>query len=194
MYQKTDSSLRPWSMADIDTLARHADNPRIAARMRDGFPSPYTRKDAERFIAMATGDHQHLFFAIEVDGAAVGGIGVHLLEDVHRRTAELGYWLSEEYWGRGIVSDAVGTVVSVAFRRRDIIRIQAGVFGNNPASMKVLEKSGFLLEAIHRQAITKQGQTLDEHLYVIFRDVKEPEPSTGGFPGDQGVGTRHPLF
>jgi [ribosomal protein S5]-alanine N-acetyltransferase len=171
MHLKTGSSLlRPWSTADTRALVRHANNPGIAERMRDGFPSPYTREDAERFIAMAIGDHQHIFLAIEVDGEAVGGIGVHLLEDVYHRSAELGYWLSEEYWGKGIVSDAVRTLLPIAFREHDIIRIQAGVFENNPASMKVLERCGFVLEAIHRKAVTKQGKTLDEHLYVIFLD------------------------
>lgn len=170
MYLKTPSSLiRPWTEGDRDSLVRHADNPQIARYMRDGFPHPYTLTDADCFIAMATGDHPHLFLAIEVEGLAVGGIGIHLLDDVYRRTAEIGYWLAEPYWGRGIVSDAVRVLVPVAFASRDIIRIQAGVFSNNQGSMRVLEKNGFFLETIHTDAITKQGVTLDEHLYVIFR-------------------------
>ncbi|HWQ63411.1 MAG TPA: GNAT family protein [Methanospirillum sp.] len=176
MILKTPSSfLRPWSMDDRLSLVRHADNPDIAASMRDGFPSPYTLADADRFLAMATGDHPHLFMAVVIDDQAVGGIGIHLLDDIYRRSAEIGYWLSRPYWGQGIISDAVSAVLPVAFRNPDIIRIQAGVFSNNPRSMRVLEKNGFVLEAIHKKAIVKQGKILDEHLYVFFRDDESPE-------------------
>lgn len=183
MQLKTHSSLlRPWSQVDCDSLVRHADNPRIAACMRDGFPSPYTRDDAKRFITMATGDHPHIFLAIEVDGQAVGGIGVHLLDDIYHRTAEIGYWISEEFWGRGIVSDAVMAILPVAFTSRDIIRIQAGVFSTNPGSMRVLEKTGFSLESVHKKAITKQEELLDEFFYVIFRDEVIGDRENGKLP------------
>jgi [ribosomal protein S5]-alanine N-acetyltransferase len=99
--------LRTWTARDAPSLARYADNPRIAAMMRDAFPSPYTLGDAHRFIALATSPGNNRFLAIVVDGAACGGIGIHPLDDVHRRTAEIGYWLAEPYWGRGIVTDAV---------------------------------------------------------------------------------------
>jgi len=171
LRMKTPSSmLRPWSKEDRHSLARHANNPKIAVFMRDGFPSPYTLSDADRFLTMATGNHPHILLAVEVGDQALGGIGIHLFEDIYRQTAEIGYWLSESYWGRGIISDAVKAILPVAFMNPDIIRIQAGIFSNNPGSMRVLEKSGFSLEAIHKNAITKHGRTLDEHLYVIFRD------------------------
>lgn len=163
------SVLRDWTARDAASLARHADNPRIAAMMRDAFPSPYTLGDADRFIAMATAPGPNLFLAIEVDGEACGGIGIHPLEDVHRRSAEIGYWLSESCWGRGIVTGAVRALVPEAFRQYDILRIQAGIFSNNPASMRVLEKSGFVREAVHRNAVTKNGVTMDEHMYVMLR-------------------------
>lgn len=162
--------LRDWSAADAPILARFADNPRIAATLRDGFPSPYTSGDTERFIAQATAPgRRNLFLAIEVDGQASGGIGIHPLEDVYRRTAEIGYWLAEPYWGRGIVTDAVRAIVPVAFDRYDIARIQAGIFSNNPASMRVLEKCGFIREAVHKDAVTKNGVTMDEVMFVRFR-------------------------
>ncbi|MDD1730248.1 MAG: GNAT family N-acetyltransferase [Methanospirillum sp.] len=164
------SLLRPWEETDRESLVRSADNPRIAAFMRDGFPHPYSVADADRFIAMATGDHPNLFLTIEVHGEAVGGIGIHRLDDIYRHTAEIGYWLAETYWGRGIVSDAIRALLPVAFDSYDLIRIQAGVFSNNPGSMRVLEKNGFSLEAVHKRAITKQGVTLNEYLYVRFRD------------------------
>lgn len=163
------SVLRTWTPDDAESLVRHANNPRIAATMRDGFPSPYTPTDARRFIAAATDTASHLYLAIDVRGEAVGGIGVQPLDDVKRRTAEIGYWLSESFRGRGIVTDAVRSLVPVAFERFDIVRLEAGVFSNNPASMRVLEKCGFAREAVHRMAVTKNGATLDEIVYVRFR-------------------------
>jgi [ribosomal protein S5]-alanine N-acetyltransferase len=160
--------LRPWEPEDAPSLARHADNPRIATGMRDLFPSPYTIGDAHRFISLATGPSQNLLLAIVVRGEAAGGIGIHLLEDVYRGTAEIGYWLAEPLWGRGIMSEAVGAIVPVAFSSFAIIRLQAGIFSGNPASMRVLEKNGFIREAVHRNAITKQGVVQDEVLYVRF--------------------------
>jgi RimJ/RimL family protein N-acetyltransferase len=137
--------------------------------MRDAFPSPYTLDDAHRFIAMATGHSPNIFLAIEVGGEAAGGIGIHPLDDVHRRTAEIGYWLAEPFWGKGIVTEAVRALVPVAFEETGIVRIQAGVFSHNPASMQVLEKCGFIREAVHKNAITKNGVMMDEVLYVRFR-------------------------
>jgi [ribosomal protein S5]-alanine N-acetyltransferase len=162
--------LRPWQQEDAASLARHADNPRIPACMRDAFPSPYTPDDARRFIAMATGSSPGLLLAIEVQGEAVGGIGIHPLEDVYRGTAEIGYWLAEPFWGKGIITEAVRALVPVAFERTGVVRIQAGIFSNNPASMRVLEKCGFVREAVHRHAITKHGIVMDEVMYVRFRD------------------------
>jgi len=169
MYIVTPScTLRNWIPDDAVSLARHANNSRIAAMMRDAFPSPYTLEDAHRFISTATGPTPNLFLVIEVKGEAVGGIGIHPLDDVKRRSAEIGYWLSESLWGKGIVTDAVRFLVPVAFERYDIVRLQAGIFSNNPASMQVLEKCGFIREAIHRNAITKNGALLDEVMYVHF--------------------------
>lgn len=163
--------LRPWREEDAQSLARYADNPRVSACMRDGFPSPYTRDDARRFIAMATAPGHPLLLAIEVEGESAGGIGIHPLGDVYRRTAEIGYWLAEPFWRKGIVTGAVRALVPVVFQHMDLIRIQAGIFSNNPASMRVLEKSGFVREAVHRNAVMKSGIVMDEILYVRFRDT-----------------------
>lgn len=164
--------LRPWLEDDAPLLARYADNPRISAGLRDRFPSPYTTDDARRFISMATSPSRNILLAIEIQDEAAGSIGIHPLGDVYCRTAEIGYWLAEPFWGKGIVTDAVRALVPVAFGRTDLIRIQAGVFADNPASMRVLEKSGFAREAVHRHAITKRGITLDEVMYVQFRNDK----------------------
>lgn len=162
------SVLRTWTSEDAGSLVRHANNPRIAAVMRDGFPSPYTPADAHWFIETAMDTASHLYLAIEVRGEAVGGIGIQPLDDVRRRTAEIGYWLSESFWGRGIVTGAVRSLVPVAFEMFEIVRLEAGVFSNNPASMRVLEKCGFTREAVHRMAVTKNGATFDEVVYVRF--------------------------
>jgi RimJ/RimL family protein N-acetyltransferase len=162
------SILRDWTFADAGSLVKHADNPHIAARMRDLFPNPYTLDDAKRFISMATSPGPNLFLAIEKGGEAVGGIGIHQLDDVRCRSAEIGYWLSEAFWGQGIVTGAVSSMVPVAFEQFDIVRLQAGVFSNNPASMHVLEKCGFVREAVHKNAIWKNGALLDEVMYVHF--------------------------
>ncbi|OPX64628.1 GNAT family N-acetyltransferase [Methanoregula sp. PtaB.Bin085] len=162
--------LRPWRENDAPSLARYADNPRVSACMRDAFPSPYTMDDARRFIQMANGPGHPLLLAIEVTGEAAGGIGIHPLGDVYQRTAEIGYWLGEPFRGKGIVTEAVRALVPVVFQQTNLIRIQAGIFSNNPASMRVLEKSGFVREAVHRNAVTKHGVVMDEILYVRFRD------------------------
>ena len=164
------ATLRAWSPGDAASLVKYADNPRIACHLRDAFPSPYTREDADRFIALATGPGRHLYLAIDMGGEAVGGIGIAPLEDVKRRTAEIGYWLAEPFWGRGIATDAVRALIPVAFEHREIVRLEAGIFSDNPASMRVLEKSGFCREAVHKKAITKNGRLLDEVMYVRFRE------------------------
>lgn len=163
------SLLRDWTFDDVKSLVRHANNPRVAALMRDAFPTPYTEDDARRFITLATTPGPRLFLAIEVDGRACGGIGIHILDDVYRRTAEIGYWLSESCWGREIVTDAVRALVPVAFEQYDIARLQAGIFSSNNASMRVLEKCGFVREAIHRKTITKNGVTMDEVVYAYVQ-------------------------
>jgi len=166
--------LRDWTYEDAPGIVRHADNPRIASMLREGFPSPYTLEDANRFIGMATEPgRRNLFLAIEVNGEVCGGIGIHPLEDVYRRTAEIGYWLAEPFWGKGIVTGAVRAIVPVAFDQYDIVRLQAGIFANNPASMRVLEKCGFVREAVHKNAITKNGATMDEIMYAIIRKKEE---------------------
>jgi [ribosomal protein S5]-alanine N-acetyltransferase len=172
--------LRSWTLSDLESLSKNADNPRIAANMRDAFASPYTSEDAYQFISMATSRNGNLFLTIDLHNEAIGGIGIHPLDDVKRRTAEIGYWLSESYWGMGIVTDAVRSLVPVAFGMFDIVRLQAGVYSSNPASMRVLEKCGFVYEAIHKDAIYKNGVLLDEIIYVKFRESRSDHPGISG--------------
>ncbi len=154
------STLRDWTPDDACSLAWHANNPRIAAMMRDAFPSPYTLEDAHRFISMATGPTPNLLLAIEVMGEAVGGIGIHPLVDVKRRSAEIGYWLSDSFRGKGIMTDAVRSLVPIAFKRYDIVRLQAGIFSNNPASMRVWRSAGLSAKPSTGTPLPKTGLSL----------------------------------
>jgi RimJ/RimL family protein N-acetyltransferase len=162
-------TLRPWRRGDEASLVRHANNRKVWLNMRDRFPHPYTAKDADEWIAHAGAQTPVLSFAIVVDEAAVGGTGLELGTDVDRRSAEVGYWLGEPFWGRGIATEVLRAITEYAFRTLDICRVHAGVFEWNPASARVLEKAGYTLEGRSRLAITKAGRTGDRLLYALVR-------------------------
>jgi RimJ/RimL family protein N-acetyltransferase len=162
-------TLRPWRGADLDALVRHADNPKVANNLRDLFPHPYTRQAGRLFIEGAAPSPGRRW-AIAVGGEACGGVGVHLKEREERRTAEIGYWLGEELWGRGIMTEVVGAVSAWAFRTYpDLLRLEAGVFEGNPGSMRVLEKNGYVLEGRMRNRIVKAGVVRDQLMYALLR-------------------------
>ena len=159
-------------MEDAASLVRHANNPKIAARVRDRFPHPYTLENARQFLAGVghrNPDKQEFSLAIEVDGAAVGGIGIIRGIDIERVSAELGYWLGEEYWGRGIVSAAIRKFAPWVMERYSLTRLHADCFTDNPASSRVLEKAGFTRESTMRRAAIKLGEIKDMHVYVMLR-------------------------
>ncbi len=160
-------TVRPWRASDLGSLLLHADNPRIAANLRDVFPSPYTRADGEAWLVMATADPDRTGFAIEVDRAAVGGIGLRLGDDVHRRTAEIGYWIGEAYWGRGIMTEAVGALTRWGIEQFDLVRVDAHVFAPNAGSARVLEQNGYVLEGRLRKRVEKRGEILDALVYAF---------------------------
>ncbi len=157
--------LRPWQTDDLESLVINANNPNIAKFMTDAFPHPYTHEAGLSFLSFATQGNPTHIFAIEVEGKAAGGIGIHPQSDIMRKNAELGYWLGENYWGRGIISLAIPQMLDFAFKTYDITRVYARPFGNNPASARVLEKCGFVLEATIHQNIFKNGEFLDELIY-----------------------------
>lgn len=167
--------LRPWKTEDAEDLAKAADNPKIAANLRNVFPSPYTLADANWFIndCISKGDSHGFTWAIEVDGKAAGGIGVTLLNDVYEKSAELGYWLSEEYWRQGIMSQAVQIICRKAFKAFDIIRIFAEPFAHNAGSRGVLEKAGFTYEGTMRNGVYKNGQVYSYCIYSLLREEIE---------------------
>lgn len=159
--------LRRWQVGDEKSLFENANNYNIWRNLKDIFPYPYTLTDAYEWIKIAQ-DSPHSF-AIEVEGKAVGGIGILLKDDIYKKNAEIGYWLGENYWGQGIISAAINEIVDFTFGKHDVNRIFAGVFEYNIASMRVLEKASFEKEAILKQSLYKEGAFFDEHIYVKFR-------------------------
>lgn len=134
--------------------------------MRDAFPHPYTIEDAHEFSKNAANAQPSTKFCVEVDGVAAGGIGVHPGQDVHGHTATVGYWLAEEFWGRGIMTEAVAAVTDLCFENLPLRRIAGEVFANNPASARVLEKAVFVFEGRLKNNIVKDGELLDSLLYA----------------------------
>jgi ribosomal-protein-alanine N-acetyltransferase len=170
--------LRPWRAADKDDLVREANNRRVWRNMTHTFPHPYTERDADLWLAIAADPGPSIQLAIEVDGRAVGGVGVIAGEGIFAATAQFGYWLGESHWGRGIASAAAGALASRLASERLFARLEAQVFEWNPASMRVLEKAGFEREAVLRCAATKDGQLIDTVLYArVFPDARRESGS-----------------
>lgn len=167
--------LRPWSFGDIDSLAKYANNPHIAENLRDVFPFPYREEDARRYIrsCLDSSEARQLIYAIAVDGEAVGSAGIFRKEDIHCRTAEIGYWVGEPFWGRGIASAVIRELCARGFARYDINRIEAWVFADNNASRKALAKNGFLCEGTLRQSVCKHGNMRDCCVYALLRSEYE---------------------
>lgn len=162
-------TLRPLKISDAGSIAELANNPKIAMRLRNVFPSPYSPSDAEKFITLLIRpDYGEVVRGIDFDGVVVGAIGIKLGEkgEVCQRTAEVGYWLGEPYWGRGIVTDVVRAFTDHVFERTELLRISANVFDGNFASCRVLEKAGFQKEGVMRAYVEKNEEILDAHLYA----------------------------
>jgi ribosomal-protein-alanine N-acetyltransferase len=159
--------VRSWRASDIGSLVTHANNRKIWLNLRDRFPHPYTRADGRAFVRMVRGMDPETFFAIAVAGEAVGGIGFVMQPDVERTSAEVGYWLGEAFWGRGIVTDALRAVTSYAIERHGFTRLFAVPFAYNTASCRVLEKAGYVLEARLRRSAIKDGVVVDQLQYAF---------------------------
>lgn len=164
-------SIRTWKQTDAKALSDALSNKKILNNLRDGLPYPYTKEDALDYINfILSSDPNNTFaYAIDVDGVAVGSIGAFRRENIHYRTAEVGYYLAEEYWGKGIMTEAVRLLCSEVFAKTDIIRIYAEPFAYNTGSRRVLEKAGFQFEGIMKCNAVKNGQILDMALYAITR-------------------------
>lgn len=162
--------LREFENSDCFRLAELCNNKNIWNNVRDIFPSPYTQKDAEFFIGLCNSSHPATTFAIELHSELVGCIGLELQTDIHKKSAEIGYWIGEPFWGKGIASQAVLLMVEYGFEKFGLNRIYAGVYDYNKASCRVLEKSGFQLEGILRKAVYKNECFFDEYRYAIIKD------------------------
>ncbi len=162
--------IRNWTMDDVSSLVKYADNPKVAENLRDAFPSPYRRDDAEAFISRIIGEPATRAFAIASGSEAIGSIGLLPGEDVHRLTAEMGYWLAEPFWGKGIMTSAVIRFCDYGFDVLGLNRIYAEPYAHNHASVKVLEKAGFQLEGRLRASVLKHDKVFDQFLYSKIRD------------------------
>jgi len=159
-------AIRSWEIEDAPVIAKYANNRSIWLNLRDGFPHPYSIDDANRFIANALEKNPETLFAIASPKEVIGSIGLAIGQDVHRYTAELGYWLAEPYWNQGIMTEAVKTFIKYAFKKFNLNRIYAEPYATNPASSKILEKTGFLYEGRLKANVYKNGKILDQFIYA----------------------------
>jgi RimJ/RimL family protein N-acetyltransferase len=166
-YPNEDISLRPWQEEDRSTLIKYANNKKIFNNLTDGFPHPFTDDAATRFFTWANEHDPPLILAITLGDEAVGSIGLHPLKDVFRLNCELGYWVAEPHWGKGIATQAVKQMIEYARDNFSYKRLFARPYGSNIASQKVLEKAGFTLEAHIVQNILKNDRLEDELIYAI---------------------------
>lgn len=168
-------TIREWKPEDAGALAAALSNNKILNNLRDGLPYPYTEKDALDYINFILGSDAHdtFAYAITVDGRVAGSIGAFRQQNIHSRTAELGYYLAEEYWGRNVMTDAVRLLCDRVFKDTDILRIFAEPFAYNIGSRRVLEKAGFQFEGIMKNNAVKNGQVLDMALYALTRQDKQ---------------------
>lgn len=163
--------LRPWRLGDEEALVRYANNRRIWINLRDRFPHPYTMSDAISWVERARAREPATNLAIATASEAIGSVGLTVQPDVHRRPAEIGYWLAEPFWGRGIATRALRAFADYAFATFDLIRLYGTPFEWNPASARVLEKAGFSYEGLLRESVTKDGQSVGMWMYGLVRET-----------------------
>lgn len=163
--------IRKWELSDAADLAAALSNKKIQDNLRDGLPYPYTERDAVEYIsAMLSADENETFaFAITVDGKVIGSIGIFRQGNIHRQTAELGYYIAEGYWGKGIMTEAVKQICRYVFEKSDIIRVYAEPFACNSASCRVLEKAGFQYEGTLRSNAVKNSEVIDMKMYSLLK-------------------------
>lgn len=162
--------VRTLKLEDAKSIATNGNNPKIAAKMRDVFPSPYRVETAQAWINMnLLPANKDWVNAIIVNGEAVGVASILFKTDIYQHSAEVGYWIGEDYWGKGIVSEAVKALVDYTLENTDVTRLYAEVFDNNKASAKVVQKAGLVYECTHQKSIIKNGEIMDSHIYTIIR-------------------------
>lgn len=164
-------TLEKWDIRYAENVSKYANNEKIAANLRDSFPYPYTLEDARGFIQFCidSDSSSMLYYAIVIDGAAVGSIALTGGTDVYRKSAELGYWLAEPYWSQGIMTEAIARICAEGFEKMDIVRIFAEPYHINLASRRVLEKNGFALEGVLKNSVIKHDKLLDTCIYALLK-------------------------
>jgi RimJ/RimL family protein N-acetyltransferase len=160
-------SLRPWKLGDESSLVKYANNRKISINLRDRFPYPYTTERALEWISTANVKDPLVNFAIDLGGEAIGGTGLEIGEDIFRKSAEIGYWIGEPFWGKGFATEAIHLMTNYGFENLKLVRVWAGVFDFNPASGKALEKAGYLFESLQKSALIKEGKIYDQLVYAI---------------------------
>ncbi len=163
-------SIRKWQTSDLENLTQYANNKNISDKLADAFPFPYTEDFGLNFIQRVSNENPTKIFAITFDHKAIGSIGIFPSTDIHRKNADIAYWIAEPYWGRGIAVKAIAQIIDYAFKTFDISRIYAKPYGSNPNSHRVLEKAGFELEATLKNAVYKNEKYLDELIYIYKQD------------------------
>lgn len=163
--------IRKWRLTDASDLAAALSNPKVQDNLRDGLPYPYTEQDGIAYISemLSANENETFAFAITADDKAIGSIGVFRQGNIHRQTAELGYYVAEEYWGKGIATEAIKQVCKYVFANSDILRIYAEPFAYNTASCRALEKAGFQCEGTLRNNAVKNGKIVDMKLYALLK-------------------------
>ncbi len=163
--------IRKWELSDAADPAAALSNKKVQDNLRDGLPYPYTEQDGRDYIlAMISANEDETFaFAVTIDKKVIGSIGIFRQGNIHRRTAELGYYIAEEYWGKGVMTEAVRQACAYVFDKSDIIRIYAEPFTYNIASCRVLEKAGFQYEGTLRSNAVKNGKVIDMNIYSLLK-------------------------
>jgi ribosomal-protein-alanine N-acetyltransferase len=162
--------VRLWQPSDARAIVKHANNINVAKQLRDRFPHPYTHAHAVSFLRHVATAERQTNFAVEVEGEAAGAIGFVAGTDVERFSAEIGYWLSEQHWGRGIVTEALTMVTVHAFQSFNVLRLFALPFADNPASVRVLEKAGYVREGTLKSSAVKYGAARDQFIYARINE------------------------
>lgn len=164
-----ETVIRQWKNEDLQELVSQANNINVWNNLRNYFPHPYTEEHGKAWLEKVVDALPAINMAIEADGKLAGGIGLILNGDVYIKSAEIGYWLGEQYWGKGIATEAVRQMTEYAFYYFDLVRLYAEVFETNKASMRVLEKNGYYLEGVRRKAVFKNNALMDDYIWVKLK-------------------------
>jgi len=162
--------LREFIDLDLAKLSEYANNEKVSINLRDAFPKPYTPRDAENFKKMIDLQNPKTFFAIEYKGEYVGNISLSVGDDVYRKSAEIGYFIGEPFWNKGIATKAVSLITNWGFENLDIVRIHTGIFEFNKSSQRVLEKCGYIKEAVFKKSVCKNNEIYDEIRYAKIKE------------------------